>query len=533
MKTYNIPRIQEGPATLDNLNAPINVLQKAVNDLSYRLDTLSNKSAIIQWQAPIDIQQVSVGDLVYFDVQSSLFRRAKASLLGKTGSQGQSVQSPSSRVQGLIISIQRTDKSAVLLRNGYYQDTVIQATLGNGALPGQYFLSPDNPGKATLDPGWNLRQPCISYYGDGKFSLCTNYLAHDNHHHGSSIINSWNVVTDSQDAPEGAKFYYTVSQYQNIGEFSKQTTAVFYNGILNTSDFQFSPDTIWFKGDSIPEKDSVVLFNNYPFAYGDSVIRSITSSSMDVRNYNGNAYIQMPSYTYTEEQRDKAIVSIRGTQIIETPVVSQILSGPGISVDKLGYGKVQINSTRFNDTPIPATDMYLNGTQRVAKGILVYTVFPALQTTYFVMSLPIHQGIVKGSKIDIRPWIISCGPGATRLEVKLYWIPTSQTGARSPIPTQSNYISTMFIDASNMSVTQLQYKQSNTVATLNVQSVGTIVAKVQATTPSYDMFIYQSGFRFGINNGQVSKTRSTDIDGDVVQEAEKLFEQRLTFNANY
>lgn len=529
MKTYNIPRVHNGPATLQNLNSPIEALQSAVNDLSARLQGVNNKSAIIQSQVPINVDQVSVGDLVYFDTQKSLFRPAIAILLGEPGSQGQSVQSPKSRVQGLVLSVQKTDKSAVLLRNGYFKDDLIQITLGNDALPGQYFLSPTDPGKATADPGWNLRQPCISYYGDGKFSLCTNYLAHDNHHHGSSVIKGWSIVQESDNAPQGARFYHEIPAYQNIGQLCKATTAVFLNGTLNTDDFQMSPSILWYKGTEAPADGSVIIFNNYPFAYGDSVVRSISSSSIDVRSYNGNAYIQMPSYIYQQQYRDKAISDITGNRATITPIVSDIIQGPGIKINKLNEGKVQINCTQFNDTPIVASDMYLNGTQRVAKGILVYTVFPALKTSYFVMSLAINEGIQNGSKINIKPWVTSCGPGATRLSVQLYWVPTYLAQTPALIPTEQNSIAQTFIDVSNFSTKYLQYKQSSSDTLFNVQSAGTIIAKVQAVSPTYDMFVHQAGFRFEVNNQAVVKTTGTAD----VQVSQKMFQQRLTYNANY
>lgn len=81
------------------------------------------------------------------------------------------------------------------MRSGYYESAAITATIGTGAEAGIYYLSPTNAGKATKTPGWNLRQPCLSYYGDGKFSLFTHYLAHDNHHHTSLVIGDWQAAS--------------------------------------------------------------------------------------------------------------------------------------------------------------------------------------------------------------------------------------------------------------------------------------------------------------------------------------------------
>lgn len=529
MKTYNIPRVEEGPATLQNLNAPIQAIQSVVNQLSSKIDTIANKSAIIQWQAPVDLSQVSVGDLVYFDSDNSLFRPAVAALLSDPGEQGQSIEAPSSRVQGLIISLKTSDNSAVLLRNGYYEDPVIEATLGNAASAGQYFLSPTNPGKAVKDPGWNMRQPCISYYGDGKFSLCTNYIAHDNHHHGAMTLNDWQLIQDytGSDFPSGTKYFHRILKQDNIGQLSSKTSAIFYEGKLNTSNFQFSPQYVWFNGESIPVLNSVVLFNNYPFAYGDSVIRSVQSSNFDVKNYNGNVYLQMPDYQYTQDISQKAISKLYKNQATVTPIVSKLIQGAGISIDNLGKGRYQLNSTRFNNVPIPADDMYLNGVQRVASGLLVYSTFPAEKQTYFIMSSNIFQGVKEGSKLKVNVWVNSCGPGADTLDVKLYWLPLSSTEV-TPVPSQSNFIAETSLNITNMSTSQIQYTQSSDEITIDAVSSGILIAKVLASSPSYDIRIFQAGFKYSVNNGDVSDESSSTPIVDSLK-----LDEVVTYNAVY
>ena len=58
-----------------------------------------------------------------------------------------------------------------MLRSGYCSDPVIINTLGAAATAGLYYLSPATAGKATKLPGWDVRIPCINYYGNGKFSF--------------------------------------------------------------------------------------------------------------------------------------------------------------------------------------------------------------------------------------------------------------------------------------------------------------------------------------------------------------------------
>lgn len=64
-----------------------------------------------------------------------------------------------------------------MIRGGYFKTSVVTSAIGVGAQPGTYYLS-STPGKATLTPGWSVRIPVISYYGDGKFSMLSTGVSH-------------------------------------------------------------------------------------------------------------------------------------------------------------------------------------------------------------------------------------------------------------------------------------------------------------------------------------------------------------------
>lgn len=131
--------------------------------------------------------------LVYYNTGDSKFEPAVAALLGTPGDQGQSVEAPSSRVEGMIISKDASGITGTMLTGGYWESaTLAAACLGGSATAGTYYLSPETPGKAAKNTNGHLQQPVLSYYGNGKFSLSLFYMAHDNHFHGSAVLTgSW------------------------------------------------------------------------------------------------------------------------------------------------------------------------------------------------------------------------------------------------------------------------------------------------------------------------------------------------------
>ena len=450
-KQYPISHITNGQATTEKFNKPIRQIQAALNDLSFRLDGMNNKSAVLQWDAVVSSDAVQ-GDLVYFDSKDgSCFRPALARLSGEPGSQGQSVQAPSSRVQGLLIS---TDP-VVILRSGYYESRVITATIGVGAQAGLYYLSPSVAGKATLQPGWNMRQPCISYYGDGKFSMLTNYLAHDNHHHTYTKLTQFTIASSytGSDSVQGS--YVWVVDTAATGELSSETSVVFYKGQLAASDqFKIGRQTVWYTGLDTPDAP-VYLFNVFPFAYGDSVVRSIGTNTLQVNTNSGAVQIDIKPYQKLAAQQSATAVSnIVGNTMSFTSIVSKIIPSTGIYAANLGQGKYAIASSAALGTPVKAQQMYMNGAQRVATSLLTYTVFPKNIQSSVVISMPIQNS----AKLTLQTavWAQVKADTACDLDVQLYWVPLdTQTAVALP----TSPIATGRLSTNAGSVGSLIYKQ--------------------------------------------------------------------------
>ena len=528
-KTYNISQISNGaPATAATFNKPINQVQTALNDLSSRIDSIFNKSAVLQYDVTVS-SDAQVGDLLYFDSQGgAVFRPAKALLSGKPGSGGQSVQAPSSRVQGLLIG-KSQDTSGTLLRSGYYKSSDIITNTIQDPLKkaGLYYLSPTTAGKATRQPGWSMRQPCISYYGDGKFSMITNYLAHDNHHHNYTKLMVADIIPASSytgsDSTQGA--YVWEVGTASTGQLSPETSVVFYKGQLASSDqFKIGRSTVWCTSLNRPDAP-VYLFNVYPFAYGDSVVRSIGTQTLSISAASGAVQIDIPAYKkLAAENREQAVSDITGSTISFTPVVSKIIASTGMYAANIGNGQYVVASSANLGTPVKAQQMYMNGTQRVATSLLTYTVFPKGIQSNAVISMPVQNS--SGLGLSVHLWAQVKADTACDLTVQLYWVPLNQEEAVA-LPTTP--IATGRFATNGGSANTLVYKEQPLQTTIS-QS-GTLVAKLIAPTQTHDIYIYQAGFKLEAATSNQAAVEHTDSDIDAAIMA-KLAEV-LTYNANY
>lgn len=106
-----------------------------------------------------------------------------------------------------------------------------------------------------------------------------------------------------------------------------------------------------------------------------------------------------------------------------------------------------------------ASDIRMNGTQRVATDILTYTVFPKSATTSYVMTMPVqYSGSTAEAKV--RVWMTARGPGSGRVTVTVYWLPIDMTGATyTAIPGTS--LGTTSVVLSNTSTATLGYFESD------------------------------------------------------------------------
>lgn len=429
-QTFIVPKITNGPATAATFNAPLEYIQDALNEI--QSDAMSTQQAVLQYEVPV-ASNVVAGDLVYYNKTAGNFQKA---FIDTYTYQGQLMEADSCRVEGLVLSVNATEGSAVMIRNGYYVDGAVLGAIGVGASAGTYYLS-STAGKATLTPGWEVRIPVISYYGDSKFSMINTAFAH-------------------------------------VG----------------------NPD--------VP-------------------VRHIVSNTLDVSNSGDTVRIQQKEYTSDDpEPSAYAISGIDNGQLKLTPVASMLLGGAGIKVSYRGNGIWNISQDSLIDKPLTATDFTLNGVQRVADTLLTYSVFPAGSSATMTMVMPINFVASSAFTGNIKVWLTTRGPGAGTYSVQVYWLPYG-TVSTSPSPFGSTTVST-----SNTSTTQLTYVQSADIAAPTISTSGVLVAKITSSSPSYDMYVHQAGFKLSLENE--SDSQSSTVTRDEIM---AVLQEVFSWNPNY
>lgn len=515
--TYNIAKIPSnvtGAGALAVLNNALEQVETALNELAGTVQTQNSKSAIIRQQVPI-AADVNIGDLVYYDPAEAVFKRALASLLPTPGRQGESVESPEARVEGMIVL--KTDtagNTGTLLQGGFYKDVnCANQCLGSSATAGIYYLSPVNPGKATKDPGEHLRQPLLSYYGDGKFSLSLFHMAHDNHFHASQVIDAW-VSTDDND-PAGYYFKYTAPT--DLGEISEQTTTVFSDGELQTvtsgASFHIEDNMLFSKTNTA----GVVLFNHFPFAYGSPVVRNVTSTdaSLVVTNRNGLVTLNPSPWVVGAARRSRvALSAISGRTINYTPVITEVNAGNGITVTHNTDGSVQVHASDRVGEPIDAYNLNFNGTTLASTdNITSYITFPAGRTSAsLAISLPV-TGVSADSALTAKVWGIVDGVGAT-FEVTEKFTP--HPSVDTPVIANTTVSSTTSL---NLTGSSGNIAYAETPDGVPVTGEGSLVAKILLpSTAAADIKLLRVGFRLvdtGVDSGS-SASPLTAISGSTV-----------------
>lgn len=407
-----IPGDVAGPSALAALNNTIAQVEYALNELADVVSITNAKSAIVRQQVPI-ASSVQVGDLVYYDTTDALFKPALAALLALPGHQGESVEAPESRVEGMIINKDTANNTGTLLQGGYYNSSSCAAgCLGASATAGTYYLSPTTAGKAVKDPGAHLRQPVLTYYGDGKFSLALFCIAHDNHFHASETVDNWSPA--NADAPTGYPFQYTPNT--DLGEISNEVTAIFCAGLLQRAgdgmDFNIVDGVLYSK----TEQAGVVIFNHFPFAYGSPVVRNITSTddSLGVTNKNGLVTLNPSPWVVGAARKSRMALSAIGGRVINfTPVVTGITAGNGITATENTDGSVKLAAQSRVGDPIDAYNLNFNGTTLACdnNNLASYITFPAGRTSASLsISLPV-TGITSGANLTAKVWGIVDGVG--------------------------------------------------------------------------------------------------------------------------
>lgn len=502
-----------GQQALDKLNLPLSQIEAALNTLAGRISGMASKCAVVKKDAPLS-SDCYPGALVYFNTEPEHMRYepALAQLLGEFGTQGQSVEAPCARVVGIVLDKKNVadgtgNVQGTLLLGGYWESPVFASgTIDGTPTAGIYYLSPDTPGKATLDPQYHLRQPIFCYEGEGKLVMGLQYMAHDNHFHGSLTLDgaNWTAAADRPAGVSlpagGARWIYVdddTQGYINLGELSSRTTAVFHEGLLQNEDhFVVSGGYVWCKDQDAPEDGSVVIFNSYPFSYDSPVVRDIESGNdaLTIKFQNGRVLVTQNDFEQGEiEQVPMAIYGIDGKTLKMTQVLTGLRAGPGTTVSVNQDGVATIASSLMANTPLDAYSINHNGTTVTSDGTFLYLTFPAGRTSTMVINMNVN-GMQSDMELDAKVWGCCAGQGAT-FNVNVYWLPAPVADGPVDIPSTPTALGTLtFPDAGTG---KLSYGETSTA--LRITGNGQLVASVAISAqPSNDIRLTRIGFIYSL-----------------------------------
>lgn len=507
LDSISLPRIEggvSGEAALEALNAPIEAAETILTELASRISNLNNKSAVIRQHVPIS-STTQAGDLVYFDYDSARFMPAQALTLGTPGSNGETIEAPCSRVEGMIVSADASSLTGTLLCGGYYESPVIASCVGNSATRGTYYLSPFTAGKAVLANKLkgHFRQPVLSYHGNGNFTMNLFHLAHDNHFHGSLVLgNNWVPASTMSDVtvPKDALWCYkapsTDEAMINAGELTKATTAVFYNGILQLPDGDFVVDSgyVWSRLPSIPASNSVTIFNHYPFAYDSPVVRGVESTNASLAVKNKNGLIQLTQNAFISGSTAKnalAIAAISDNILQYTPVVTDIIQGPGVVISTESDGSRTISSSSIIGTLLDATTINHNGTTVTSDGIYQYITYPKGRNCSFTMQINVDT-VSDTDTVSATVWGMAAGNSAS-FNVEMFFVPEPVSGSTIKLDRNAKIHTTLAIASGTGSI-----GMSDTPDTMTFTGRGTLIAKVSNITVNNAINLFRVGFRLAL-----------------------------------
>ena len=516
--TYTIPPIVggvSGEAALDALNAPLQAAELALNSLSTRIGNITNKSATVRQYVPI-ASDVTLGMLVYYDTDSARFVPAIAKLLPSPGKQGESIEAPCSRVEGLIIGVDSSGTSGTMLCGGYYESSsVAEICLGLDAVAGTYYLSPTHKGRAVTDTRGHLRQPVLSYYGNGKINLNMFYMAHDNHFHSSAVLSdSWmpaNAIGASITPPSGALFVYDIANLEGIGELSQDITVIVHKGLIvqDSSSLVISDGYLWCLLEAPPLAGDVMLFNHFPFAYNSAVVRSVVANgqAMSVKNKNGTVTLTLADYISGEVSNSSLAVSaLAGNRILYTPVVTGVSSGPGVTVKRSFDGSVNISASNLVGRPVDAYSANHNGTTISSDGLFQYFTFPKSRSSEIVVSLPV-QDVVPGGQMQATVWGCCAGVGAA-FTANMYFVPQPTASTSSSIPTEPVTSQLGFAGIPG----QLTYAE--TPQAIPFSGEGLLVAALRISSPpGTDIKLMRIGFKLNVVASSAQDSEEPVLEG--------------------
>lgn len=488
MPNITIPKINDtDTASASTFNKPLDVIETFLNKLGGMLDALTNKEALLMSGVAID-SSVQLGDLVHMR-QDGVMAPAISVLAQTYDNRGASIESPQSRVVGMVVEIQGS-VGTILMGGRYTSKECINNCIGESPEAGVYYLSDNTYGKATNAAGKALKQPVLVYMGDDTICMPLLYQAQNTHFHaGHDLTADWEACND------GVHTSKYVGDYTSLGASSlvDGVTAVFHDGVLS-DDFVVDKGVLY---SSLPATDihNVKVFTAIPTSYSTGVVRNILAGddSIAVEISNGIVKVMSPEPIIDNTAKSAtAIATLGAGHAVLTPVVSGISTvGDDISCDYNDKtGDVTIYGSGVSIDRMMATEYNLNGSKHVSDDIYTYVVLPGSRKS----SVTVSRDIVKSgtSSTQFKVWVdVARELPETELTVDVFFTPYPAEGAPTQLVSTGDAIVATTIAATSAKG-QLTHCISDDVAT--VSGAGILSAKISANIPGTDVYILRAGF---------------------------------------
>ena len=301
------------------------------------------------------------------------------------------------------------------------------------------------------------------------------------------------------------------------------TTALFYKGELQDTwsegqPFKISQGNIWYMTDTnIPESGDVVVFNHYPFAYDTSVVRSVTSTDDSITVTNTNGLITLTGNDFIDGPVSKssyAVSAINGNKLSYTPLVTDVVAGAGISINKALDGSVYVATFDKVGALMDAYSINHNGTTLISNGVLQYITFPSGRISNFVMVMPVSDIT---SPCNLYVWGMKLGANSAILNVNAQFIqdPTATTKSSVAVTGQTG---TLIFDSDQADNANTLTYSEDSITGCTVSGSGLLVASISVSTqPTSQIQLLRVGFKLGTISANVPTGDNVVEDSAITQ----------------
>lgn len=393
------------------LDRPLKVLAERTEWLKARLDTLTNKAAVVAESVKV-ASTVAVGDLVYFDAVNAQYDKALAEWSLTFGSEGELNPGARAFVKGLVIA-KSSASLADIVRMGDWSDAaLVTAVLGASPDAGVYYLSATTAGAVTITPP-PLKAQVLTYEGGDTISFHVIGHPQPNHIHRTyAMLEAWLAVADPEftdmTIPNGAIFGYDVpadtdlsalfvSYPGTVSLFAKTTAGADTFVMLDPALYEVNRYGVWWMSASVDPTDfyEITLYAYSPMSYMEPVVRAATSTtpeSLSVRAVNGVLELTEQPFTQSSPTYSAtAVSSISGRLQQMTPVISSLIAGSGAHVATFSNGRAVVSLDAVTDALIDADIYNLDNAVEDSSGAWISVLLPRGRTSSLTGRVPLPK----------------------------------------------------------------------------------------------------------------------------------------------